>query len=315
MERIALDVHTHLVPVLADRLSSFSGTAFDSSRGILSLDGHPIGLPALYRPLDLIGWLDDNAIERAFVSAPPPTYRSHLLGEAAEKWSAYLTEGLTVTTERWADRLTVLAHLPSANPEVAQRVAANAIKTGVRHFNLPAEPELGKPLSDAAYEPLWKMLDEAQAFVFVHPAESVDRRLSAFYLSNLLGNPFQTAVAIAHLIFGGVIERFSRIQFCFAHGGGVAAILAGRFEQGFETRRTGIDPAGLRPRDLLRRLSVDCIVHDAAALDAVEAAFGPDKILFGSDWPFPMGLTQPHQQLGTIEVEQRSRIFCANQLR
>ena len=314
MERIALDVHAHLVPVQPERVAAFPGVAFDSAKRTLSIDGHEIVVAALYKPAALIAWMDQNAVECAFVSAPPPTYRDHLRGEAAELWSAYLTEGLASLVEPWPDRLSVLAHLPSTDPAAAQRAAAKAVTTGFRRFSLPAGGAAAPALSDAAYDPLWAILNEAEAFVFVHPGECCDGRLSAFYLSNLLGNPYETTVAIAHLVFGGIVERFSKIRFCFAHGGGATAMLAGRFERGFATKRPGIDTSSSAPRALLKRLCVDCIVHDGAALETAEAVFGADKILFGSDWPFPMGLTEPHRQLADVPQERRRRIFCDNPL-
>src|SRR5262249_6819355 len=90
-----------------------------------------------------------------------------------------------------------------------------------RRFSLPSGGP-GRMLSDRRYAPLWQTLDAAAAFVLVHPGENDDPRLAPFYLTNLLSNPYETTVAIAHLVFGGVVARYPNITFCFAHGGGVA---------------------------------------------------------------------------------------------
>jgi aminocarboxymuconate-semialdehyde decarboxylase len=314
MEPIALDVHAHLIPVLPERLGTFPGISIESAKGTLIVDGHEIGVAALYKPAALIAWMDQNAVEHAFISAPPPTYRDHLRGEAAALWSTYLTEGLTTVANPWSDRLSVLAHLPGHDGAAAVRTASNAVSAGFHRFSLPAGGAGAQAFSDTAYDPLWACLDDAEAFVFVHPGECCDGRLSAFYLSNLLGNPYETTVAIAHLVFGGIVERFPKIRFCFAHGGGAAAMLAGRFERGFSTKRPGIDSSLPSPKALLKRLCVDCIVHDEAALETAEAIFGEDRILFGSDWPFPMGLTEPHRQFEALPQQRRRRIFCDNPL-
>jgi aminocarboxymuconate-semialdehyde decarboxylase len=311
MEPIALDVHAHLLPVLPDRLAGLAGVSLDQTTGFLTLDGHRIGLPALYKPEALIAWMDKHAVAHAFVSAPPPTYRPTLTGRDAAEWAAYLTTGLSEMVSAWPDRLSVLPHLPMQDCDAAQAAAVAALAAGYRRFSLPALPGT-HDLSDKAHDPLWKMLDDIGAFVFVHPGECADGRLSAFYLANTLGNPYETTVAIAHLVFGGVVERYANIQFCFAHGGGAAAMLAGRFEQAVETKRPGIDLSRTPPRALLQRLCVDCIVHDEAALDMSEAAFGPANLLFGSDWPFPMGLMQPHRQLASTSSARRRRMFCDN---
>ena len=148
--------------------------------------------------------------------------------------------------------------------------------------------------------------------MFIHPATCCDGRLTAYYLENLLGNPYETTVAAAHLMFGGVLERFPGITFCLAHGGGSLAMLVGRWQRGFDTDRPGIDTSHAPPEDLVRRFAVDCIVHDADALALAARTFGEKNVLFGSDWPFPMGLPDPHRQLATLPPGLRQRIFNGN---
>ena len=113
---------------------------------------------------------------------------------------------------------------------------------------------------------------------------------------NLVGNPYETAVAAAHLVLGGVCERFARIRFCLAHAGGALPMLAGRLQHGYATDRPGIDKTLAPPTEILRRFLVDCIAHDPKALELAAAVVGERHVLFGSDWPFPMGLPDPHAQ-------------------
>lgn len=313
-ERIALDIHAHLVPVEPERVEAFGGVSFDRDDGTLTVDGHRIGVAALYRPEELVAWMDRHRVGRALISAPPPTYREALRGEEAVAWAAYLTTGLQRIADRVPDRLSVLAHVPTADPGAALDAASAALAAGHRHFSLPAGGPGAPALSDPGFAPLWRELDRAAAFAFFHPGECADGRLSAFYLSNLVGNPYETTVAVAHLVFGGVIERYPAIRFGFAHGGGAVALLAGRFARGVETARPGIVSGQASPRDLLRRLCVDCILHDPAGLDLVEEGFGSGQVLFGSDWPFPMGLPEPHEQLAGLSAARRRRIFCDNPL-
>ena len=71
-DAIALDVHTHLIPVAPERLESFDGVTWDGER--MTIDGHKVGIRPIYQPERLIGWMDQNRVEHAWVSAPPPLF-------------------------------------------------------------------------------------------------------------------------------------------------------------------------------------------------------------------------------------------------
>jgi aminocarboxymuconate-semialdehyde decarboxylase len=311
-ERIALDVHAHLAPIMPDELASIDGVAWDAGKQLLVVDGHAVGMKPLFDPPALVGWMDDNAVATAWISIPPPLYRTHLLGDEARAWVTYANNGLLRIADRYADRLAPLPHLPLQAPDVALEVVRDWVERGHCRFSAPSGGYGDLALSDEAYEPIWRALNDAGAFVFFHPGECADGRLIAFYLSNLLGNPYETAVAIGHLAFGGVFERFDRIRFCFAHGGGALPMLAGRFERGFETARPGIDTKLQSPKLVFKNVCVDCITHDIASLTLAEQTFGAENILFGSDWPFPMGCVKPHAQLASLDPARRRRIFCDN---
>jgi len=311
-EFISLDVHAHLAPVFPDDLASVSGVSWDPVSGVLNVDGHGVGMKPLFDPPALVAWMERNNVTQTWISIPPPLYRAHLQGDAARLWAAYANNGLQRIAETYPVKLSPLPHLPLQAPEIALEVATDWIGRGHVRFSAPSGGHGEQVLSDPGYEPLWRALDDAKAFVFFHPGECADGRLTAFYLSNLLGNPYETAVAIGHLTFGGVFERHPNITFCFAHGGGVAPMLAGRFERGFDTARPGIDTSGASPRKVLRNVCVDCIVHDPDALTFAEQVFGPSGIVFGSDWPFPMGVIEPHRQMAAVDPARRKRIFCDN---
>lgn len=311
MEPIKLDIHTHLVPVDETALAGLDGVSWDAAAGVMTVDGHMLGMKALYAPDKLIAWLDTNAIGGAWISAPPPLYRQHLSEVPAAAWCDYVNRGLAGIAQRHSSRLTALPHLPIEHPALAADIAARAIASGQRRFSAPSGGP-GRMLSDAAYASLWRTLDEAGAFVLFHPGESDDARLTPFYLTNLLGNPYETTVAIAHIVFGGIAERYPGIKFCFAHGGGAAAMLAGRFERAFHTDRPGVDKTLEPPHAALQRLWVDCITHEPGALRQAANIFGENHVVFGSDWPFPMGLIEPHAQLAWLEGDARKRVVEDN---
>ena len=207
-ERISLDVHAHLAPVFPDDLKAIAGVSWNAADKVLTIDGHDVGMAPLFDPPALIAWMDKNCVTTAWISIPPPLYRPGLRGSDARAWADYVSDGLQRIAEEYPDRLSPLPHLPLQSPDIARDVAQSWIARGHTRFAAPSGGHGEQTLSDPAYDPLWRTLNDARAFVFFHPGECADGRLRAFYLSNLLGNPYESAVAIGHLVFGGVTGRF-----------------------------------------------------------------------------------------------------------
>jgi aminocarboxymuconate-semialdehyde decarboxylase len=207
---------------------------------------------------------------------------------------------------------------PSCGPSRicrSKRQVAARIAAGLDHrwAGVIAGTDLG-PLSYASerYDALWQVLAESGLPLFIHPGSSPDRRLNPFYLTNLLGNPVETTIAAANLVFAGVMQRFPGLKVILAHGGGCVAALCGRWQLGVETRRPGIAPLALEPRDAVRRFYVDSLVHSPAWLTAIIEIIGPDRVLLGSDWPFPMGAPSADHDLGALPSALRLQIRKAN---
>ncbi|MEO5597482.1 MAG: amidohydrolase family protein [Novosphingobium sp.] len=309
---IVLDVHAHLVPVVEARLAGLDGVEWDAAARVMYVDGHAVTMKKLFEPDELLAWMDRNRVECAWVSTPPPLYRQHLSGTAARVWADYLNQGLAEIAAGTSGRIEALFHLPTQDPAVATQIASAAIAHGHKLFSMPTGTGDDRGLSDPAFDALWHVLNGAGSFVFLHPGECADGRLRAFYLSNLLGNPYESSVALAHLVFAGVPQRYPAMTLCFAHGGGLAPMAAGRWDRGHATARPGIDPSGPTAAQQLPGLHVDCICHSEPAAILAEATFGQDHVLFGSDWPFPMGLIEPHEQLQAFAAERRARYLTCN---
>jgi len=312
-ERIALDVHAHLAPVLADRLGAIAGVDWSNDAGALTIDGYTLAAKSVYRPEALLAWMDEHRVERAWISIPPPLYRLGLDDAAMRAWTDYANDGLDMLAATRPDRLAPLYHLPVTHPVLAAEVVTARAKSGKARFAMPAGSQDHKViLSDPAYGALWTALNTARAFLFLHPCKGCDPRYEPFYLHNLLGSPMETALAAAHLAMSGVLERHPDMTICLAHGGGAAAAVAGRLERGQITGRPGADTGAARPRVAFKRFCVDCIAHDADALRLAAAMHGQERVLFGSDWPFSMGLPDPHKQLADTDALLRRRIFRDN---
>lgn len=269
------DVHTHLIPptVLSAAHRGEFGLSVDS--GTLVVDGQRLPLRLLADPAALLHWIAEQQLDGAVVSVPPALFRY----DAGVEWAELVNQGLR---ELATPQLRVLAHLPLLDP------AAPSVAAGLAGEGVFSGFALGTP-SYAGLDPVWRVLDTVEAFTLIHPGASDDKRLDSFYLSNLLGNPYETGLAAASLVFADVPGRFPGIQFCLCHGGGVTAAVAGRWQRGIDTDRPGIEPVSMPVAEALRRFYVDDLIHDDAVLELLTKTFGPDRVLAGSDWPFPMG--------------------------
>jgi len=270
------DVHTHLIPptVLTAAHKGAFGLAVDS--GSLVVDGRErLPLQRLADPAALLHWIDEQDLDGAVVSVPPALFRY----DAGPEWADLVNQGLR---ELATPQLRVLGHLPLLDG------AAATVAASLAHEGVFSGFAIGTP-SYAGLDAVWQVLHELEAFTLIHPGHSDDKRLESFYLANLLGNPYETGLAAASLVFADVPGRFPGISFCLCHGGGVTAAVAGRWQRGIDTARPGIEPPSLSVPEALHRFYVDDLVHDDAVLELLVKTFGPDRVLAGSDWPFPMG--------------------------
>lgn len=315
-DTIRLDVHAHCIPLRGKAdVEGLAGIACKDT-GVLEVDGATMDTRALYDTRALMDWMDAQKVQHAWISIPPTLYRHQLDEDAARQWTTTLNRKMQAVAAQSPQRLSALLHLPMQHPALAAELAGEACAQGTARFAMAAGSAAHTvTLSDADYEPLWSALNQSGAFLFLHPSRGCDPRLDRFHLHNLLGGPSETALAAAHLAMSGVLERHPDIQFCLAHGGGATSAVAGRLERGRLTGRSGKDAPGTDLRQAMRRFCVDCITHDADALRLVAQVHGEDKVLFGSDWPFAMGLSLPHTQLADVDAALLQRIFSDNAAR
>ncbi len=268
---VRVDFHTHLAPFAHDEVK---------------------GPPALHRPHQLLEQLEKSGIDRAVVSIPPPFFRQDLAASAAAEWVRAVNDGLAGVAEQ-SDELLPLAYLPLEHPELAIAEQGRLREEDGWVGYCASAGGRSVSLADEALAPLWRALDEDAALLLLHPGTSPDERLEEFYLHNLVGNPVETAIAAAQLVFGDVLPTHPRMRVLLVHCGGCVPDLVPRWDHGVATDRPGLKPLTEPPSEAVRRFFVDCLVHDPGAVDRAIEVFGEDKLVLGSDWPFPMGTKDP----------------------
>lgn len=257
----------------AARISPWSHAAENAERRLADMDATGVDYQVLSL-LPSLWWFDDAVLDTV----------------AAAQQS---NDDFTALAQDHPARFRVFAHLPLHDPDAAivelERAMASDVVVGAAvptHVN-------GRNWDDPALFPILEAADRLGALLFFHPAAiRLKKDVPNYHLSNLIGNPAETTIAIASLIFGGVLERLPSVRMVFAHGGGYACFAIGRFDHGKRVRKENADLPAL-PSEYLPRLYFDTIVHSDAILRYLVDTVGADRVVLASDYPADMGPADP----------------------
>lgn len=182
-----------------------------------------------------------------------------------------------------------LQHVDDSVKELERAIKQLGLK-GVFVAAHIAEYELGDPRFDA----FWAAAQDLGALVFLHPMGFTEpKRLEPYFMTNVVGQPLETTLALAQMIFGGVFERFPRLKVLAVHGGGFLPFYLGRFEQAFRERKECRVHIQRPPKDYVKQIYFDTVVFEPEAIAYLVALVGADHVLMGSDRPFDMGDNDP----------------------
>jgi len=204
--------------------------------------------------------------------------------------AALQNEEIAAEVARHPGRFLGIGGVPLQAPELAAlELERSMTKLGLRGAMIGTHVR-GRNLDDPALAPFWAAAEKLGAFIFIHPHGGAGaERLGSYYLKNLVGLPFETTIAGASLVFGGVLERHPTLKICLSHGGGFLPYQAGRFRHGFEVRPEAKVNLEASPETSIARLYYDTILHAKPTLEFLIATAGADHVLLGSDYPFDMG--------------------------
>jgi aminocarboxymuconate-semialdehyde decarboxylase len=245
--------------------------------------------------LERLRLLDDAGIDRQLLSPWTDLTAYALDAGRGEAFARRYNDVLAEEVERRADRFAAYCTVPLQDPEAA----AVELRRAVRELGMVgaaiATTVGERELDDRSLEPFWTAAEELRALVLVHPLRPLaGRGISRYRLGNLVGNPAETTVAAAHLVFGGVLERHPDLRVLLVHGGGFLPYQAGRLDRGFAAQpELTADALDRPPGESLRRLYYDTVLHSAEAVAFLVRFAGAGHVLLGSDMPFAMGEPEP----------------------
>lgn len=320
-----IDIHAHFYPepylkLLAEEGGSF-GIRLDQSHPrelVLDIRGSRLSLGPAFTDLDLR--LKEMKRQRVDIHAlsltRPMVYWAD--PELGLRLSQAMNDAMVEAHRAFPDRFVGLAVLPAQDiPSALAELERASGLPGICGVYMGTNVN-GKDLSDPDFLPLFQRIEELRLPVFLHPTQVIGpERLKPYFFYNLLGFPFDTAIAAAHLIFSGILDRFPRLTFCLPHAGGVLPYLVGRMNRGHKITEE-CRQMKRKPSAYLRRFAYDTISHDPGALLYLIRLVGADRVMIGSDYCFAIGYDRPVQvvtRLAALSRADQARILGSNAAR
>jgi aminocarboxymuconate-semialdehyde decarboxylase len=299
-----VDVHAHvLLPALQAQVAERDPAGFAAAQEVdlrrqgaesTTVSGRMIrDRFARLTNLDLrLAEMDATGVDVQVVSPSPSHYYPWAAEELAD-WSARTANRMVAELVTAApDRLTGLGLIALQHPERCADLLDDALGRGLAGVEISSFAP-GVELSDERLDPFWARAAATGAVLFLHPFGcSLDERLDRYYLSNTVGQPAENAVALSHVIFGGVLDRHPGLRIVAAHGGGYLPTAIGRSDHAWAARADAHSCAE-PPSSYLSRIWFDSLTHSAEGLRALVAVAGASQVVLGSDWPFDMGVDDP----------------------
>ena len=247
--------------------------------------------------------LDEMGIDRQIVMPPPLQCYYTVPLEIAATASRMVNDGIAEYASRKPDRLIPFGTVPLQDGKAAAEELGRCVKTlrfkGVEILTNVA----GNELSDPAYAPFWAAAEELQALVILHPNGFTEgKRLSRHYFSNVIGNPFDTTVALHYLIFDGVLERHPGLRILALHGGGYLPAYSGRIDHAWAARSDVHGALPKPPGTYLRKIYFDTVVFTPHQLRYLVEQFGADHVMMGTDYPYDMAEYDPVGHVRSVET-------------
>ena len=235
--------------------------------------------------------MDAMAIDTEVLSINPFWYRKDR--ETAEKICTLNNQHLAEICAAHPDRFAAFASLTLQDPDLAVRQLEDAVRNkGLKGAAIGGSVN-GESFHEARFHPVWAKAEELGAVLFIHPQstpELAKRFAGNGWMSNVIGNPLDTTLALQHLIYEGTLDKFPGLKVLAAHGGGFLGSYAPRMDVSCFVSPTNCNPdikLKKKPSEYLRGLYFDALVFTPEALRHLAAEVGASQIVLGTDHPIP----------------------------
>lgn len=299
-----VDVHCHyLSPEVAGRYAHLQPGKHDATAVFATELSRQVNLqqiqqrgPKFSQVAVRLRDMDRMGIDVQVLSPAPIQYFYFTEPELGAQISRDINQSIALVVEQRPDRFVGMGTIPLQNVDLAIRELDHAVQVlGLRGVEICTQVN-GKNLTDPSLglERLFARAQELGIVIFLHPMGfSQGERFVEHYLNNVMGNPLETSLALAHLIFDGVLARYPRLKIIASHGGGYLASYWARMDHAWKAREDARGVIKKKPSSYLEKIYFDTITHDPQILGNLVTRYGPDHILLGTDYPFDMGEDDP----------------------
>jgi aminocarboxymuconate-semialdehyde decarboxylase len=260
--------------------------------------------------------MDRLGIDVQLMCAPPVMFGYRHAAKKTLEWAQRMNDHALELCAIAPNRLKVLAQVPLQDIELACAEASRAFAAG--HHGVQIGNHVGdKDLDDEGLIQFLTHCAQEGIPVLVHPWDMMtDGRMKKWMLPWLVAMPAETQLSILSLILSGAFERIPKtLKLCFAHGGGSFAFLLGRVDNAWRERDIVREDCPRLPSSYVDRFSVDSAVFDAGALQLLVDVMGPERVMLGSDYPYPLGEQQVGQLIeghAGLDVRAKRQLLSEN---
>jgi len=263
--------------------------------------------------------MDAMGIDVQALSVAPPQYFYWADPELGATLARMVNDNLADIVSGHPDRFVGLATVPMQDVTRAVAELERCVnELGFRGVEINTNIA-GRDLDDPRFRPFFAKAQALDVLVLLHPnGFTHGERFQKYYMTNVMGNPLDTSVAIFRIIHGGVLEDFPDLKLCLVHGGGFLPFYSSRMDHAYEGRPEGRHHITRRPSTYLKQVYVDCLVFDEEHLAFLLQKMGDDHVVIGTDYPFDMGFYDPIAQIAKVpglSDEARTRIHSGTAAR
>jgi aminocarboxymuconate-semialdehyde decarboxylase len=263
--------------------------------------------------------MDMAGIDVQVLSPAPTQYCYWADSELGREASRLINDDIATMAAEDPRRFVALGNVPLQETRLAIEELRRCVQElGMRGIEINSNVN-GEELASERLEPFFAAAEALDVVLFLHPLGfSEGRRLSRHYLNNVIGNPLESTIAVSHLIFEGVLDRYPGLKICVAHGGGYLPMYTGRMDHAYDARADCRVRIMKPPSFYLKQLYFDTVVFDPAHLFYLVSRYGSDHLLMGTDYPYDMAEGDPIGLVMRTEGltdEDRARICGLNAAR